>query len=101
MRRGVLCAPLVADKGITISCKRKLSKLSHSHSPTMCDLPECLANGVNVLESIEIRAATYFVKMMERKKIVRNRFSSFGSTILILLVVLRQTVFVLFSRSAE
>ena len=72
------------------------SKKSHSHSLTICDLAigdlaigdlaiDCLAIGVHVLDSLEVRAATYFVKMMKKKKIVRNRFSSFGLTILILL----------------
>ena len=75
-------------------------KKSHSHSLTICDLTigalaigdlaiECLAIGVHVLDSLEVRAATNFVKMMKRKRIVRNRFSCFGFTILILLVVLR------------
>ena len=76
------------------------SKKSHSHSLTICDLAigdlaigdlatDCLAIGVHVLDSLEVRAVTNFVKMMKRKRIVRNRFSCFGFTILISLVVLR------------
>ena len=67
---------------------------------TACDLANgCL--GVNAIESLDVRIATKFVKMMKRKKVARNKSSNFDSSIPILLAVLHRMVFASFSRSAE
>ena len=63
-----------------------------------------LANGclgVDAIESLDVRVATNFVKMMRRKKIARNRSSNFDSSILILRAMLRRMVLASFSRSLE
>ena len=97
----VFCLPLPSlTRESLFPVSENFQKKTHSHSLTIRDLAigdraigdlaiDCLAIGVNVLESLEVRAATYFVRMMKRTRFVRNRFSSFGSTILILLAVLR------------
>ena len=54
---------------------------------------ECL--GVHAIESLDVRVATNFVKIMKRKKIARNESSNFDSTILILLAMLHWMVFAL------
>ena len=67
---------------------------------TICDLAigdlaiECL--GIHAIESLDVRVATNFVKMMKRKRFARNKVSNFGSTIPILLAVPRRKVFASF-----
>ena len=94
MRRSVLSTPPVAYKGIAISCKRNSLNKS-AKSPLMISIGDlaigCL--GVHAIESLDVRVATKFVKMMKRKKVERNKSSNFDSSILILLAVLRRMVF--------
>ena len=56
-----------------------------------CDLAiKCL--GVHAIESLDVRVAAKFVKMM-KKKAARNKFSNLDSSILILLALLHRMVF--------
>ena len=119
--------PTVAYKGIATACtcnvltkkqmRKNLAKwLPHKFCnnsvtftrSTTCGLAiECLAIGVlaieclgvHAMESLDVRVATYFVKM--RKKVARNRFYSSDSSIVIMLAMLRRMVFASFSRSSE
>ena len=82
---------------------------------TICDLAICdlavgdlaigdLAMGclgVHAIGSLDVRVATNFVKMMERKKVARSKSSNLDSSILILLVVPQRVDFASFSRSSE
>ena len=57
--------------------------------------------GVHAIESLDVRVATNFVKVMKMTKAARNKLSNFDSSILILLATLHRMVFASFSRSAE
>ena len=57
--------------------------------------------GVHAIESLDVRVATNFVKMMKRKKVARNRFSNVDSSIVILVAALHRMVLASFSRSSE
>ena len=54
---------------------------------------------VHAIESLDVRVATNFVKMM--RKNARNKSSNFDSSFLILLAMLHRMVFASFSRSSE
>ena len=77
---------------------------------TVCDLSICDLSigdlaigrlGVHAIENHDVRNVTKFVEMLTRKKVARNKSSNFDSSIPILLAMLRQMVFALFSRSSE
>ena len=78
VRRVVLSTPLVACKGIAISCQRNsLDKICEFtiYDLSIGDLSfGCL--DVHAIESLDVRVATNFVKMM-RKKVARNKSSKF------------------------
>ena len=61
---------------------------------TTCDLAiGCLGVhdiawfGVHASESLDVHVATNFVKMMKRKKVARNKFSKFDSSMLLRLIL--------------
>ena len=72
---------------------------------TTCDLAigdlaiKCL--GVHATESLGVRVATNFVKMIKRKQVARSKSSNLDLSIQILLAVLHRMVFASFSRSSE
>ena len=57
--------------------------------------------GVHAIESLDVRVATNFLKMMKMTKVARNKFSNFDSSIPILLATLYRMVFASISRSSE
>ena len=57
--------------------------------------------GVRATESLDVRVATNFVKMMKRKRVARNKSSNFDTSIPILLAVLHRMVLASFCRSSE
>ena len=57
--------------------------------------------GVDAIESLDVRVATNFVKVMKRKKVARNRSSNVDSSIPILLAMLHRMVLASISRSSE
>ena len=59
-----------------------------------------LAIGDHAIESLDVRVATNYVKMMKRKKVAGNKFFIFDSSIQIVLAMLHRMVFASFSRSS-
>ena len=119
VRRSVLTSHPLPYKGTASACKRNSLKNLQMRKNLAKWLPqrfckesvaitlfttgdlavECL--GVHAMESLDVRVATNFLKMMNRKKVARNRFSHFDSSILTLLAMLHRMVFASFSRSSE
>ena len=103
-RRGVLSSHSVACT--TNFCTRDFSKKKNCE----CTIDDLAIGdlaigffGVHAIESLDVRVrvAANVVKTMKRKKIARNRSSTFDSSIQILLAILRRAVFALFSLSSE
>ena len=95
--------PLKNSKSTQESCKDTICKESVAFTLSTTGVLAIGDLGVHAIESLGVRVATNFVKMMKmkRKKVARNDSSNFDSSILILLAMLHRMVFASFSRSSE